>query len=236
MKSKIKKIKKRKSKKGGRVYSLYKILKEYKTAKIIDEKYGNIPINQRKNCIQNIGTLDTVDLEYLYDKCRDPLIKDPIFYKNYCKHANPFINEQYPCLESYAERFITENIFYLKETLNQRKKVIEKDIKKIKARQELALNEALESGESTKIYTQMNEFYLNIIKKEEEQLKNLEGEHIDRHILINLFIAPEKNEILVDLYKGDQEEMIKDINYLLLKFDKYIVGDHRPIKKEEIFF
>jgi hypothetical protein len=45
----------------------------------------------------------------------------------------------------------------------------------------------------------MSNFYENILKKEEQQLKNLEHEHIDRHILLNLFISPQKQEILEEL-------------------------------------
>lgn len=238
MKSKIqkKKIKKSKSKKGGRVYNLYKILKEYKTAKMIDEKYGKIPIKDRPHCIQRIEPVDSIDLELLYEKCRDPLIEDPTFYSNYCKNANPFLRTKYACIESYANRFIMENIYNLKQSITNRKKILEKDIEKIKLRQEQSNSESLASGSSTKIHNEMNEFYMNIIKKEEEQLKNMQGEFIDRHILLNLFISPQKYELLEELYNGDQEEMLKDINYLLLKFDDYIIGDHRPIQKENIFF
>lgn len=233
---KKKKIKKSKSLKGGRIYSLYKILKEYKIAKIIDKKYGNIPIHERKNCIQRIEPIDSIDLETLFNKCRDPLIDDPTFYKNYCRNSNPILRSKYTCIQSYAEKFIMENIFYLKNSLNNRKKILEKDIAKIKLRQEQAMNYAKENGATTKMYKEMNDFYLDIIKKEEEQLKNMEGEFIDRHILLNLFISPQKYELLDDLYEGDQDEMIRDINYLLLKFDKYIIGNHQPIKKENIFF
>jgi hypothetical protein len=231
-----KKSKKSKSLRGGRVYSLYKILKEYKIAKIIDKKYGNIPIKDRKNCIQRIEPIDSLDLEMLYSKCRDPLIEDPTFYNNYCKNSNPLLRSKYTCVQSYAEKFIMENIFYLKNSINNRKKILEKDIAKIKLRQQEAINAALESGATTKMYEEMNDFYINILKKEEQQLKNIEGEFIDRHILLNLFISPEKNELLEDLYDGDQDEMIKDINYLLLKFEKYIIGNYQPIKKESIFF
>lgn len=238
MKSKIqkKKNKKSKSKKGGRVYSLYKILKEYKIAKIIDKKYGNIPIKDRQNCIQRIEPVDSIDLDMLYEKCKDPLIEDPQFYINYCKNSNPFLRDKHPCIESYAERFIMENIFNIKNSLNHRKKILEKDIQKIKLRQQQSLSEAAENQATSKMYNEMNQFYIDILNKEEEQLKNMEGEHIDRHILLNLFIAPEKYEILEELYDGDQDDMIKDINYLLLKFDDYIIGDHRPITKENIFF
>ncbi len=237
MKSKIQKKRnnKKKSKKGGKYLSLYKILKEYKIAKDIDKKYG-IPLAERQNCINNIDPIDAYHLKDIYDKCRNPLIEDQEFYNNYCKKANPFLFTPHSCIGSYAERFIRENQFYYDVSKSNRQKILEKDMKKVEARKEQAMREALESGVTNRMYTEMNQFYENILNKEKEQLSKLDGEHIDRHMLLSLFIAPEKTEILEDLYNGDKEEMTKDINELLIKFDKYIIGEHIPLKKETLFF
>jgi hypothetical protein len=241
MKSKTnEKLKKKiKSKKGGNPnYSLYKILREYKIAKDIDKKY-RIPLAERKQCLQ-VDPIDTaVKLKKTIQMCKDPLIKDHESYKNYCLKVNPFLisnDTKYLCFDSYTNRFLILNKFYFNESLNRRQQAIEKDMKKIKARQNLANDEAIEDRVSNNQYKEMNQFFENILKKGEEQLKNLQQEHIDRHILLNLFISPQKQEILQDLYNGDKDEMTKDINELLYEFNDYIIGDHTPIKKEDLFF
>jgi hypothetical protein len=240
MKSKTtKKQKKKTSKKGGKYkYSLYKILREYKIAKDIDKKY-RIPLTERKHCLQ-VEPIDSAEkFKQTINMCKDPNIKNHELYKNYCQKVNPFLifdNTPYLCIDSYTNRFILLNKFFFNESLNRRHQALEKSIKKMKARQEFHQQEASMNSASNSRLNEMSEFYVNILKKEELELENLKHEHIDRHILLNLFISPQKQEILEELYKGDKDEMTNDINELLKEFNEYIIGDHSNIKKEDLFF